>query len=123
MHGEISLDSALDSGTKATFCIPFNKPQFTGTASPLVDLGDLPERLRSELSVSGIASEYERGSGTPSQSPQDSSGLELPLNPQRRDSTSNRARSTRSSLTDIKLQMSVQDLDRQKIHVLVVEDK
>lgn len=123
MHGEITLESALDHGTKATFCIPFNKPQFTGSASPLVDLGSIPERLRSEMSVSGVVSEYERGSRTPPQSPPDSLAVALPFYPQRRDSSSNRPRSKHPSTTDLHREFSVQDFDRQKTHVLIVEDK
>jgi CheY-like chemotaxis protein len=52
MHGKIKLESRQDSGTVATFSIPFNKPQFIGTSIPLVDLGAIPERLQSELSLS-----------------------------------------------------------------------
>jgi hypothetical protein len=123
MHGEITLESALDHGTKATFCIPFNKPQFTGNASPLVDLGSLPERLQSENSVSGAVSEYERSSGAPPQSPPDSLGVALPSYPQRRDSSGNRPRSKHPSTTDMNRDFSAQDFDRQKTHVLIVEDK
>ena len=123
MHGEINLESALDSGTKATFCIPFNKPQFTGTASPLVDLGCLPERLQSELSVSGCASDHERGSTTPPQSPQDPLGVALPPYSQRRDSSSKRLQAKRPSATNLYRNANAQDLDRQKTHVLIVEDK
>ena len=123
MHGKITLDSALDSGTKATFCIPFNKPQFTGTASPLVDLGSLPDRLQSELSVSGCASEYERASVTPPQSPPDSLGVVLPHFASRRGSAGNRIPTKISSSTNLSRDVTVQDLDRQKTHVLIVEDK
>lgn len=123
MHGEITLESALDNGTKATFCIPFNKPQFTGTASPLVDLGSLPERLQSEMSVSGAVSEYDRGSGTPPQSPPDLLGVALSSYPQRRDSSSNRPGSRHPSTTDMHRDLSAEDFERQKIHVLIVEDK
>ena len=123
MHGEISLDSALDSGTIATFCIPFNKPQFTGTASPLVDLGSLPDRLQSELSVSGHASDPDRGSVTPPQSPHDSLGALLPPHASRRDSASSRFPAKHASTTNNNRNINMQDLDRQKTHVLIVEDK
>jgi len=123
MHGEITLESALDNGTKAIFCIPFNKPQFTGNASPWVDLGSLPKRLQSEMSVSGAPSEYERGSVTPPQSPPDSLGVALPSYQQRRDSSGNRPKSKHPSTTDMNREISVQDFDRQKTHVLIVEDK
>ena len=52
MHGTISLQSKLDHGTIATFTVPFNKPQFQGAATPLVDIGPLPDRFQSELSLS-----------------------------------------------------------------------
>ena len=52
MRGNISLESRQGSGTTATFSIPFNKSQFIGTSTPLVDLGPVPDRLRSELSLS-----------------------------------------------------------------------
>lgn len=63
MNGRITLESNLDSGTTATFWIPFTKPQYhDGTA--LVDVGSLPDRLQSEMSVSCGSSDYDRV-GTP----------------------------------------------------------
>ena len=59
MHGNITLESSLGNGTTATFSIPFNKPQFQDGA--LIDLESLPDRLRSEMSVSCSSSEYELG--------------------------------------------------------------
>ncbi|KAL8994459.1 MAG: hypothetical protein Q9169_005583 [Polycauliona sp. 2 TL-2023] len=47
MKGQIALESKLDSGTKATFSIPFNKSQFPSGA-PLVDIGALPAHLQPE---------------------------------------------------------------------------
>lgn len=123
MHGEINLESALDSGTKATFYIPFNKPQFTATASPLVDLGSLPDRLQSDLSVSGAASDQERGSATPPQSPQDYLGVVVPPSTHRRDSSGNKAPSKHPSMSNLTWSLNPQDLDRQNVHVLIVEDK
>lgn len=52
MRGGISLQSRLGHGTKATFWIPFNKAAYPTSASPLVDLGTIPDRLQSELSLS-----------------------------------------------------------------------
>ena len=52
MHGQIALESQPATGTLATFSIPFNKPQFMGTSTPMVALDGLPERLQSELSLS-----------------------------------------------------------------------
>lgn len=75
MHGRISLDSSLGNGTIATFCIPFNKPQYQDGSSALVDIGDLPDRLQSEMSVSCNSSDYEMALGTPpTQSPNKSMG-------------------------------------------------
>ena len=55
MGGSISLESALERGTKAAFSVRFNKPQFIGTLPPIEGLGSLPERLKCELSVSGTS--------------------------------------------------------------------
>ena len=117
MHGEITLDSALDSGTTATFWIPFNKPQYTGSSSPMVDLGAIPERLRSEMSVSGCPSDHDRSSGTPPQSPQE--GL-LPLRTRRSGSLDKRKQAPNQSMS---YDSTFHELDRKKTHVLVVEDK
>src|SRR6266480_2511272 len=65
MHGKISLESTLGLGTKATFWIPFGKPQFHKGSSPLVDIGALPDRLQSEMSVSCSSSDYDQLGGTP----------------------------------------------------------
>lgn len=65
MHGRITLESTLDSGTTASFWIPFNKPQFHD-GSALIDIGALPDRLQSEMSVSCNSSDFE-GPGTPAQ--------------------------------------------------------
>ncbi|KAL8714756.1 MAG: hypothetical protein Q9220_001269 [cf. Caloplaca sp. 1 TL-2023] len=116
MHGEISLDSALDSGTKATFTIPFNKSQFPGS-TPLVDIGALPGHLQSELSVSGCASD-ERSIASGAQSP-----LEGPLASQ-----SNRLRSLgphRAQSPPHATEPEFEDvpkIDRKSVNILVVED-
>ncbi|KAL8946350.1 MAG: hypothetical protein Q9222_007240, partial [Ikaeria aurantiellina] len=116
MHGEISLDSALDSGTKATFTIPFNKSQFPGS-TPLVDIGALPGHLQSELSVSGCGSD-ERSIASGAQSP-----LEGPLANQ-----SNRLRSlgphpgqSQPRAAESELE-DVSKIDRKSVNILVVED-
>ncbi|KAI5366460.1 Putative PAS domain, signal transduction response regulator, receiver domain, CheY-like superfamily [Septoria linicola] len=66
MRGQIFLESKLGVGTKATFWIPFNKAPYQASAdSPLVDLGSIPERLASELSVSRPGSDNNGASGPP----------------------------------------------------------
>ncbi|QIW95271.1 hypothetical protein AMS68_000789 [Peltaster fructicola] len=52
MHGSISLESKLGVGTRASFWIPFHKAPFPGGDAPLVDIGAIPDRLQSEISVS-----------------------------------------------------------------------
>ncbi len=118
MHGEITLDSALGTGTKATFSIPFNKPQFRSGTSPLIDIGSIPERLQSEMSVSGCTSD-DWGSPTPPQSPLDAAGFAL--SHRRHRDGSQKARTPPSgSPSD---QDMFTEADRKNIHVLVVEDK
>lgn len=63
MHGKISLESKLGAGTKASFTIPFHKAPYQSSGSPLIDLGAIPDRLASELSVSRASSES--GPSTP----------------------------------------------------------
>ncbi|QSZ37462.1 hypothetical protein DSL72_008560 [Monilinia vaccinii-corymbosi] len=62
MHGRITLESSLGQGTTATFWIPFNKPQYHD-GNALIDIGSLPDRLQSEMSVSCGSSDYD---GAPS---------------------------------------------------------
>jgi len=119
MHGDITLDSALGTGTKANFSIPFNKPQFRSGTSPLIDVGSIPERLRSEMSVSGCTSD-ERGSSTPPQSPLDAAGFALSHRHHR--ASSQKAR-TPPSGTPTDQDTILTEADRKNIHVLVVEDK
>jgi PAS domain S-box-containing protein len=52
MHGTISLESKLGVGTRATFSIPFHKAPYQSAESPLVEIGTIPDRLQSELSLS-----------------------------------------------------------------------
>ncbi|XMA18471.1 hypothetical protein WAI453_011262 [Rhynchosporium graminicola] len=63
MHGQIGLESSLGAGTTATFTIPFNKPQFHNGTAALIDIGSLPDRLQSEMSVSCSSSDYEQAVG------------------------------------------------------------
>ncbi|KAH7319265.1 hypothetical protein BKA65DRAFT_409056 [Rhexocercosporidium sp. MPI-PUGE-AT-0058] len=65
MHGQIGLESSLGAGTTATFTIPFNKPQYHNGTTALIDIGSLPDRLQSEMSVSCSSSDYDQALGTP----------------------------------------------------------
>ncbi|KAL8663935.1 MAG: hypothetical protein Q9202_003484 [Teloschistes flavicans] len=114
MHGQISLESALDLGTKAIFSIPFNKSMFPNTA-PLVDIGSLPAHLQSEMSVSGCASD-------------DRSMYSVPLSPQEPLAVNQASRvlaanfqGARSPSQALEFE-DVQPIDRKNTHILVVED-
>jgi len=65
MKGHMTMESKPGIGTCATFCIPFNKPQRTQTTG-LACIGQLPDRLQSEMSVSCNSFEYEQFLGPPS---------------------------------------------------------
>ena len=119
MHGEITLESGLGTGTKATFSIPFNKPQFRSSTSPLINIGSIPERLQSELSVSACASD-DRGGKTPPQSPLDVAGAALSHSSYRAGSPKIR---TPPLGTPADQETALTEADRKNIHVLVVEDK
>ena len=114
MHGSITLDSTLGTGTVATFSIPFAKPQFLDGAPPFINMDSIPDRLQSELSVSAYGSDPERPSDT---QPQISNTLGGSVNFQRYTSG---ARSPRSSA--VMDQPVLSESERRKIHVLVVED-
>ena len=60
MQGSIKLESELDKGTKATFSVRFNKPQYTESSPKMVELESLSDRLRCDMSVSGCTSESNR---------------------------------------------------------------
>lgn len=119
MHGQITLESSLGSGTTATFSIPFNKPHFTDQSTPMIDIGSIPNRLRSELSVSGCASDHDHGSSTPPQSPSETLDGTNPLPPNQ---CGDHGLSAPSSVI-MDLEMTSPEIDRKNIHVLVVEDK
>lgn len=66
MHGSIRLESKLDAGTKAIFSIPFRKVEYrTGSSTALLEVGTMPDRLQSELSLSieGSGKDEQRKSG------------------------------------------------------------
>ncbi|KAI0020075.1 hypothetical protein F4780DRAFT_387090 [Xylariomycetidae sp. FL0641] len=114
MKGRINLQSTVGSGTTATFWIPFNKPQTTESAS-LTEVGLLPDRLQSEMSVSCNSSEHELYGGTPP----GEGGLYSPLDKSR---LPRRQRSVNLpspfALEGEELPMA----ERAKIQILVVED-
>ena len=121
MHGKITLESELGKGTKATFWIPFNKPQFTNSQSPLIDLGAIPDRLRSEMSVSGCTSDHANGSVTPPMSP---AGDSLAAgNGHRKQKSGSLYPHALSPVEGADIERSPEDIDRKDTHVLVVEDK
>ncbi|KAK5941356.1 hypothetical protein PMZ80_006634 [Knufia obscura] len=104
MHGQISLESRLDQGTIATFRVPFKKPEFTnGTHAPLVEIGPLPDRLQSELSLSG-----DNGAT-------DSKGRRI-------SSSQLNSPHSHTSGNATKGDESMHEIARDKFHVLVVED-
>ena len=119
MHGDITLDAVLGQGTTATFWIPFNKPEYAN-GKPIVDLGAIPERLHSEISMSQSGSENMRhgGSGTPPFSPLAVTGR--PVSHSRQSTTG--SVSARSSIA-VDRENVLTEAQRKNIHVLVVEDK
>ncbi|KAI1258406.1 hypothetical protein F5Y18DRAFT_444842 [Xylariaceae sp. FL1019] len=58
MKGRIELESSVGNGTTATFWIPFTKLQ-NPERGTLVEIGPIPDRLQSELSVSCTSSDQE----------------------------------------------------------------
>ncbi|KAL8906141.1 MAG: hypothetical protein Q9171_006397 [Xanthocarpia ochracea] len=114
MHGEISLESTLGSGTKATFFIPFNKSQFPSGA-PLVDIGALPVHLQSDMSVSGCASD-DRSIKSAPHSPLEKNSLGQTNGPRFSGSHETPSQAAEPETED------VQKIDRKNTHVLVVED-
>ncbi|MCJ1394067.1 hypothetical protein MMC18_006945 [Xylographa bjoerkii] len=120
MHGQITLDSVLGTGTKATFSIPFHKPQFQGSATALVDLASIPDRLQSETSVSGCGSDHGRGASTPPQSPLEASST-FKHKPQQSSMDTNPSRPSLAILSHDN-SPNLPEAERKIIHVLVVED-
>ncbi|KAI1454811.1 hypothetical protein F4805DRAFT_469082 [Annulohypoxylon moriforme] len=111
MRGRITLESTIGSGTTATFWIPFNKPQ-SPQRDGLVDIGRLPDRLQSEMSVSCNSSEHDHFLGVPSA---DKGSLDKPR----------RSRPKRPSNLMAPFAYEFEDLpksERAKVQVLVVED-
>lgn len=106
MKGQIWLDSKLGQGTTATFWIPFSRAPYQEDGSPLVDLASIPDRLQSDVSVSCGSSEDHTPPLTPKLSNGQSRLSSFPaINPHIPDHL-----------------MSLSENDRQKVHILVVED-
>lgn len=113
MHGRITLDSNPGNGTTAVFWIPFTKSR-TSQMSALVEVGSLPDRLQSEMSVSCNSSEYEHIIHTP------------PPGEFSRGLNKRSPRRARSVNIPSPLKSTEEDLpaaERANILVLVVEDK
>jgi signal transduction histidine kinase/CheY-like chemotaxis protein len=110
MHGRITLESTLGTGTSATFWIPFKKPQYHDGAAALIDIGSLPDRLQSEMSVSCNSSDYEQVFGTPP--------LRSPSDPHRL----NKKPRSISMTPPVPPEFELSPAERAKIKVLLVED-
>jgi len=111
MRGRMQLQSSPGNGTTATFWIPFTKSTSPQNAS-LVEIGALPDRLQSEMSVSCNSSDHDHGGN--------SSGEGVYGSIERAVSRSHKGRFPGSPLGN-----RPEDLprsERAKIHVLVVED-
>lgn len=115
MRGKIDLKSVQGSGTTAKFWIPFNKPLDTQNKS-LIEIDELPARLQSEMSVSCNSSEFEQTFNFPAE-----------LQPSRRPGKPKRRPSVSLTPPVIADGAALEDVlpnsDREKVHVLVVEDK
>jgi PAS domain S-box-containing protein len=107
MKGQIWLDSKLGQGTTATFWIPFSRAPSHDNGSPLIDIGSIPDRLQSDVSVSCGSSENH----TPPLTPKLSNG----------NSTMHSYPSVKPKIPDHLMNLS--ERERQKVHILVVEDK
>ncbi|RDW87685.1 hypothetical protein BP5796_03379 [Coleophoma crateriformis] len=108
MNGRITLESSLGSGTTATFWIPFNKSQYHDGSAPLVDLGSLPDRLQSEMSVSCSSSEYDR--------------MTPPGQPHMDRRRGHKHSPQNNTITSTPPESDIPREDRAKIRVLLVED-
>ena len=120
MHGEIELESELGRGTSTTFWICFHKPHLTAAVQPPIKLRPTPSRLEPEPSTT---ERHFRHQKTGDARPKISSVAPNPL-------LANPALDASQLFTAIKPPshteeepLSVHDIDRKKIHILVVEDK
>jgi CheY-like chemotaxis protein len=114
MRGTIHLDSKLDTGTRAVFTVPFRRVEYQGSSpTTLVEVGSMPDRLPSDLSLSMA------GSPRPH-----SRNFDKGTSPLQSIATANAA-GRRSSTTELESARSSSELEipREKIHILVVEGK
>ncbi|KAF2001140.1 putative histidine kinase group protein-like protein [Amniculicola lignicola CBS 123094] len=120
MRGDIDLESKLGQGTIATFWIPFSRAPYQDDGSPLVDLASIPDRLQSDVSVSCGSSEDH---STPPMTPKIYNGTP-PRQPHAYSDAASRPPSAlphiNHAIPDHLLTLS--ESERQKIHILVVED-
>jgi len=111
MRGQISLESRLGVGTKATFWVPFHKAPYQSTESPMIDIGSIPDRLQSDMSISRASSEH---SGPPTPTTPNKQGLP-------RDISHSALTSGAFSGNELPLQQ-LTEAERKEVNVLVVED-
>ncbi|KIW22732.1 uncharacterized protein PV07_10998 [Cladophialophora immunda] len=112
MHGTIRLDSKLDAGTKAIFNIPFKKLEYQ-KGSPITELevGSTPDRLQPDLSRF-------------KESPQEQARKQpMIMTPTRSlGDTSAGGEHAQAMLSSPGVATLVPELERDQIHILVVED-
>ena len=120
MHGEIELESELGRGTSITFWICFHKPQLRVAVQPPIKLRPIPSRPKLEPSTTERQSRSQETGDTRLKT---SSLAPNPLlaNPAL-DAYQLFTAIRPPSRTEEEL-LSVHDIDRKKIHILVVEDK
>ena len=113
MHGGISLRSELGRGTTTTFWIPFNKPHSTKHSLPVVDASSAPEGYWSDVMKSRCLS-----------APQSVVGdLQNVAPPNHLNSRTGTGSEPMSSGEGSNEGSSQQEIDRENVHVLIVEDK
>ncbi|KAF2736663.1 hypothetical protein EJ04DRAFT_432537 [Polyplosphaeria fusca] len=120
MRGEIGLESKLGQGTSASFSIPFSKAPYQEDG-PLIDLASIPDRLQSDVSVSCGSSEDHP---SPPVTPKLYNGSISGRTPHIRGDPAVERLSSMSVVNQSIPEhlMNLNDKEREKIHVLVVED-